>query len=102
MDCLWLGDLEYNNLSPLPLVLLMVLLLLGEGERDSDLDGDGGLDLLLLAGLLHSTLVKLVSVGEISLFLLPPPPAWAVVSRGLPSSRLWWGLAGVSLLLGGC
>jgi hypothetical protein len=73
LDCLWLGDLEYNNLSPLPLVLLMVLLLLGEGERDSDLDGDGGLDLLLLAGLLHSTLVKLVSVGDLSLFLLPPP-----------------------------
>jgi hypothetical protein len=53
----------------LPLVLLMVLLLLGDGERDGDLDGDGSLDLLLLAGLLFSTLVKLVSVGDLSLLL---------------------------------
>jgi hypothetical protein len=61
----------------LPLVLLMVLLLLGDGERDGDLDGEGSLDLLLLAELLFSTLVKLVSVGDLSFFLPLLPGLWS-------------------------
>ena len=74
LECLWLGDIDQDNLSSLPLVLLMWLLLLGDGAGDGegDLDSVGGLDLLLLAGLLHSALEKLVSVGDISLFLLLP------------------------------
>jgi hypothetical protein len=54
----------------------MWLLLLGDGAGDGegDLDAVGGLDFLLLAGLLHSALVKLVSVGDLSLFLLLPLP----------------------------
>ena len=55
----------------MPLVLLMVPLLLG------DLDGEGSLDLLLLAGLLFSTLVKLVSVGDHSLLLPLLPGLWS-------------------------
>ena len=55
----------------------MVLRLLGDGERDGDLDGEGSLDLLLLAGLLFSTLVKLVSVGDLSLLLPLLPGLWS-------------------------
>jgi hypothetical protein len=52
----------------------MVLLLLGQGEKDGDLGGEGSLDLLVLARLLYSTVVKLVSVGDLFLFLRPPLP----------------------------
>ena len=55
----------------------MVLLLLGDGERDGDLDGEGSLDLLLLAGLLFSTLIQLVSVGDLSLLLPLLPGLWS-------------------------
>ena len=63
----------------------MWLLLLGDGEGDGkgDLDGGGGLDLLLLAGLLYSALVKLVSVGDLSLLLLIPLPVlWSAKKLG--------------------
>ena len=61
----------------MPLVLLMVLLLLGDGERDGDLDGEGSLDLLLLVWLLFSTLIQLVSVGDLSLLLPLLPRLWS-------------------------
>jgi hypothetical protein len=60
----------------LPLVLGMALLLLGKGEWDGDLDGEESLD-LLLGGLLSSSLVQLVTVGDLSLFLPLLPGLWS-------------------------
>ena len=49
-------------------MLLAVLLLLGDGDGVGDLVAEGSLD-LLLGGLLSSSLMKLVSVGDLSLLL---------------------------------